>query len=664
MLTCAEVANSFQADFSEPNESRLIRVNNCTYEKINSYKGTLRDSTGECILYLDTSANLPQPSGNFDVVGILKQYDYNAPYDSEYEVSPRFPSDFISRSGSIFISQPIETEITSSSVTISWDTDNPATSLVRYGLTEGYELGAYGDSALVTHHVVEIGNLAPATIYRCRAISTNETGTSRSDELIFSSASSPASRGMIVPYFNQKVEHEYSTGKDAAGRTNFSWLVRGRIDSARYSIDVCVYNFKLEEVATRLIDAKNRGVRVRVIYDDYYENEAILLLRDASIAVLNDKAGPNDGNDLMHNKFIVFDYRDNSSAADDWVWTGSYNLTISGTLYNAENIILIQDEALAACYTEEFNEMWGSDGDVPNPANSKFGTRKEDNTPHRFNIGGVWVEQYMSPSDDTESHIIEAIQSADYSAYFCIYSFTQKCTAIAGAMKNKWYNVNGFLLKGVFDSENAILNSQYPNFNGSGSQPWSPRPDVHLSNDAGILHHKYVLIDPTTPESDPMVVTGSHNWSWPANNTNDENTLIIHDASITNQYLQEFAARYHKAGGSEDLITAVSANQIEGGSCFGKDFVLHQNFPNPFNNSTLIRLNLQTRKSGQSIYLKIFDVLGRTVKSWKYLLNCESEVKVLWDGTDDTGKTVASGVYLCTAIFGDAYVNIKMVFLQ
>ena len=49
------------------------------------------------------------------------------------------------------------------------------------------------------------------------------------------------------------------------------------------------------------------------------------------------------------------------------------------------------------------------------------------------------------------------------------------------------------------------------------------------------------------------VLTGSHNWSASAENSNNENTLIVHDADVANQYLQEFAARYTQFGGTDSV---------------------------------------------------------------------------------------------------------------
>ena len=49
-------------------------------------------------------------------------------------------------------------------------------------------------------------------------------------------------------------------------------------------------------------------------------------------------------------------------------------------------------------------------------------------------------------------------------------------------------------------------------------------------------------MDFESPSFDPVVITGSHNWSSTAENVNDENTVIVHDARIANLYHQEFRA--------------------------------------------------------------------------------------------------------------------------
>ena len=111
----------------------------------------------------------------------------------------------------------------------------------------------------------------------------------------------------------------------------------------------------------------------------------------------------------MHNKFVVIDAR-GGAPESVWVWTGSWNVTGSGTTDDYQNAIELQDAALGKAYTVEFNEMWGSATETPNAGASRFGQRKTNNTPHRFLIGGIPVQSYFSPSDQTTSHIVESLK--------------------------------------------------------------------------------------------------------------------------------------------------------------------------------------------------------------------------------------------------------------
>jgi hypothetical protein len=71
-------------------------------------------------------------------------------------------------------------------------------------------------------------------------------------------------------------------------------------------------------------------------------------------------------------------------------------------------------------------------------------------------------------------------------------------------------------------------------------------------------------------------------------------------------------------------------------------FNLDQNFPNPFNPSTSITYQLS---AVSKITLKIYDILGREVKTLADEEETAGQHAVLWDGTDQHGRRVASGVY-------------------
>jgi hypothetical protein len=72
-------------------------------------------------------------------------------------------------------------------------------------------------------------------------------------------------------------------------------------------------------------------------------------------------------------------------------------------------------------------------------------------------------------------------------------------------------------------------------------------------------------------------------------------------------------------------------------------FTLQQNYPNPFNPSTTIRFVLGKQSE---VTLKVYNLLGQEVRTLLSAPLGAGTYQVLWDGRDDFGRTVASGVYL------------------
>ena len=89
--------------------------------------------------------------------------------------------------------------------------------------------------------------------------------------------------------------------------------------------------------------------------------------------------------------------------------------------------------------------------------------------------------------------------------------------------------------------------------------------------------------------------------------------------------------------------------------------VLHQNIPNPFNPTTLIRFELPERAR---VRLLVFDVQGRLVRT---LVDGELQPggqEIAWNGRDDDGRNVASGVYFYRLETPQTLVSRKMVLLR
>jgi hypothetical protein len=95
-----------------------------------------------------------------------------------------------------------------------------------------------------------------------------------------------------------------------------------------------------------------------------------------------------------------------------------------------------------------------------------------------------------------------------------------------------------------------------------------------------------------------------------------------------------------------------------------KDFQMLQNYPNPFNPNTIINFTVPGNLSGSAVDIAVYDIQGRLVKrlvndklpSGNYLLK--------WEGTNDYGSKVVSGVYFCSGRIGGKAITVKMVLLK
>ena len=91
------------------------------------------------------------------------------------------------------------------------------------------------------------------------------------------------------------------------------------------------------------------------------------------------------------------------------------------------------------------------------------------------------------------------------------------------------------------------------------------------------------------------------------------------------------------------------------------DYNLFQNYPNPFNPATTISYSLP---KVSHVTLKIYDLLGREVKT---LVSSEQNGglhRVQWNGDNNYGSKVASGIYLYRIEAGDFIVAKKMILLK
>ena len=96
-----------------------------------------------------------------------------------------------------------------------------------------------------------------------------------------------------------------------------------------------------------------------------------------------------------------------------------------------------------------------------------------------------------------------------------------------------------------------------------------------------------------------------------------------------------------------------------------KKFLVTQNYPNPFNPTTVIYYTVpENRSAGMAVRIDIYDLRGRRVKTLVDGYKTSGVYSVTWNGTNETGKVCASGVYYYRIHAGTNVVTRKMLFLR
>jgi phosphatidylserine/phosphatidylglycerophosphate/cardiolipin synthase-like enzyme len=290
------------------------------------------------------------------------------------------------------------------------------------------------------------------------------------------------------------------------------------INNAQTSIHIASFEFNLTPVAEALIAAKNRGVDVKWVTDDEnglkFDTQPgrgqFALLTAAGIEVKDD-AGRSA---LMHNKFWIFDQQ--------ITWTGSTNISVNAIFKQNNNVLIVRSPEVAYIYEREFQEMWSG----------QFGPRAPSTLNNQWAVlDGTPIQVLFSAEDHIVSNLIALVNDAKVNIRFLAFSFTDY--PLAKAMIDR--ALAGVDVKGVYETFGST---------GTGSELktfWCAHIPVRQDGNPSFLHDKVIIID------NSIVVTGSLNYSSNADDSNEENVVILDNAEIAALYLQEFEKLWNQA---------------------------------------------------------------------------------------------------------------------
>jgi phosphatidylserine/phosphatidylglycerophosphate/cardiolipin synthase-like enzyme len=346
------------------------------------------------------------------------------------------------------------------------------------------------------------------------------------------------------------------------GQAAYDWLSRGLIESILsfikkaegrgFGLRVAIYEFQWPTILAAIGTAASRGADVKVLFDaiENAQEDPVHPNEEAIAAAGIDGlcTGITEGK-IMHNKFIVL-LKDGQPIE---VLTGSTNYTENGLFGHLNCVHIVNDATVASKYLGYWNEL---QKDLPLADLRKFNDR---NTPAPDNPPPAGTLEVYSPQTgkSTLARYGEIAGDAER-ALFMTFAFGMNQTFVPLYMQ-----ADGVLRFALMDKEGsgkgaaaakqtiaeirAVKNSVVAighNIELNEFDRWLKEiSGVQAKENVRWVHTKFMLVDPLS--DDPIVITGSANFSDASVNTNHENMLVIRgDTRVADIYLGEFMRQF------------------------------------------------------------------------------------------------------------------------
>lgn len=303
------------------------------------------------------------------------------------------------------------------------------------------------------------------------------------------------------------------------------------------TVRAAYYTFSRTGAAEAFADAHDRGVDLQLIvdndtrHDDGTDWQAVELLRDRlgedfTICQDDEDTGGCHGTRIQHNKFILFS--ETGDGAEDVVLQSSANLT-NPQLEQFNNTVLIEeDTALYETYLDYWQDLSADETDLDY---------------YRTAEGDLDTKVHFFPREDGDT-IIEILEDVDCEdgteVHVGMAYFTDPRVGVAThltRLADEGCEVRVLVRQGL-DRVGILVMAEMDN----SDVKLSAFPPADDDEDSVSIHSKYMLLDGTfRGETDQQIVwTGSHNYTGPALDQNDETLLRIRDDETHEAFVDDW----------------------------------------------------------------------------------------------------------------------------
>jgi PLD-like domain len=406
---------------------------------------------------------------------------------------------------------------------------------------------------------------------------TTETETGPVHSVIFN-------RGSVA---SQEYARRFQNERPSvAGPGAYDWLSRGLLEAlvaflgragAGWEVHGAIYEFQWPAVLAAVKEAHLRGARVKVLFDDieefdsegepkgpWFKNRAAI--DDAQIKSLC--KGRKNGS-LMHNKFFVLSQNGHPKA----IWTGSTNLTENGIFGHSNLGHIVEGKTVAQAYLDYWGRLAadpeiGSDyrganvEATPTPPDPWENTTTAVFSPRGTNLDAL--DWYSEIAESAEAALFMTFAFGMHKKFKDVYRLDDDVLRMAlmerVASSPQTAAQDKIDIQQIRNRPNVVV-AIGNRIKTNSFDRWLAEIDRIIPNlHVYWIHTKYMLVDPLG--ENPIVVSGSANFSKASTDQNDENMLVIRgDKRIADIYFGEYQRLYTHYAFRESIKRFLESNQ-------------------------------------------------------------------------------------------------------
>lgn len=214
------------------------------------------------------------------------------------------------------------------------------------------------------------------------------------------------------------------------------------------------------------------------------------------------------------------------------------------------------------------------------------------------------------------------------------------------AVKDFFTTDNPITVDLIIDFVDPPKNLEIPNAGNNGENPvleWDASGEVNLQHYAVYKGYQDSKSDPVVWNSSPTATTTNTTWTDQFTTIDTDATSSVHYRVTAVDDADNESDYSNSASVNSNDVPKPSADRTQITATLPKTMRLHANYPNPFNPHTLIRFDLP---EAGDVTLKVFNLLGEEVRTLVSGHTAAGFHTVAWDGTNQGGGQVPSGIYL------------------